>query len=207
MLKKNVVTWVNDAWGPSKPPLSQRTKEGRGFSNEFTSRLLCPSEWRWGDDEQVVYCIEWLARWPLFFRIKRKIRNGDEDFAVTAQSWPNFFYAGYACDPLDLEKGLFKGEILVKVWISRFYSIRTDVALQAYKAILTSPSSAAYDIDTETLEGDGPPLKRARTETTATRSNNASLCGLKSVTPRSIAYVAVQVSSNFDLPFEQAHRS
>ena len=134
--KKNVVTWVNDPWGPSKPPLSQRTKEGRGFSNEFTSRLLCPSEWRWGDDEQVVYCIEWLARWPLFFRIKRKIHNDNEDFAVTAQSWPNFLYAGYVCNPLDLEKGLFKGEILVKVWISIFYSIRTDIALQAYKAIL-----------------------------------------------------------------------
>ena len=45
MLKKIVVTWVNNVWGPSKPPLSQRTKEGRGFSNEFTSQLLCPSEW------------------------------------------------------------------------------------------------------------------------------------------------------------------
>ena len=51
MLKKNVVTWVNDVWGPSKPPLSQCTKEGRGFSNEFTSWLLCPSEWQWDDDE------------------------------------------------------------------------------------------------------------------------------------------------------------
>lgn len=53
MLKRNVVTWINDIWGLSKPPLSQRTKEGRGFSNEFTARLLCPSGWHWDDDEQV----------------------------------------------------------------------------------------------------------------------------------------------------------
>ena len=58
MLKKNIVTWVNELWGPSKPPLSPHTKEGRGFSNEFTAQLLCPSEWCWDDDEQVLHCIE-----------------------------------------------------------------------------------------------------------------------------------------------------
>ena len=61
MLKKNVIAWVNEVWGPLKPPLSQRAKEGRGFSNEFTARLLCPSEWRWDNDEQVVYSIELLS--------------------------------------------------------------------------------------------------------------------------------------------------
>ena len=48
--------------------------------------------------------------------IKICIREGDIDYAVTAQSWPNFLYAGYSCDPLDLKKGLFKSKILVKVF-------------------------------------------------------------------------------------------
>lgn len=56
-------------------------------------------------------------------------------------------------------------------------------------------------METETLEGDGLlPHKRTRIEVMATRSNNASLCGLKTVSPRSIAYVAVQVSLNCDQP-------
>ena len=48
--------------------------------------------------------------------IKIRIREGDIDYAVTAQLWLNFLYVGYSCDPLDLEKGLFKSEILVKVF-------------------------------------------------------------------------------------------
>lgn len=47
--------------------------------------------------------------------VRSKIREGHEDYMVTAQSWPNFLYAGYVCDINDVEKGLFKGPILVKV--------------------------------------------------------------------------------------------
>ena len=41
--------------------------------------------------------------------------------------------------------------------------------------------------------GDSPAAKRAKRSSNATRSNVASLIGLTMVTPRAIAYVAVQV--------------
>jgi len=41
--------------------------------------------------------------------------------------------------------------------------------------------------------GDSPAAKRAKKSSNATRSNVASLIGLTTVTPRAVAYVAVQV--------------
>lgn len=49
-------------------------------------------------------------------------------------------------------------------------------------------------MDVEDSEGTERPAKRVRKSVTATRSNVASLIGMQAVTPRSIAYVAVQVS-------------
>ena len=60
--------------------------------------------------------------------------------------------------------------------------------VQAFKFIFTSPSSVTED------DVEAPPrTKRRKKAPTATRSNVASLVGLRAVTPRSIAYVAVQV--------------
>jgi len=105
-----------------------------------------------------------------------------------------FLYANLSCDQENLEKGLFKGSLLVKVslfTVNIYIFLRwcADV-LQAYKSLFTSPSSVT--------EGAGrndepPPTKRSK-NSTATRSHVASLIGLSTVTPRSIAYVAVQVT-------------
>jgi len=45
------VTWVVDMYGASDPPLRARSKDERGFANEHTGRLLCPSEFSWDDPE------------------------------------------------------------------------------------------------------------------------------------------------------------
>jgi hypothetical protein len=49
------------------------------------------------------------------FSVRAKIRNGDPDYPVTAQSWPLFLYAGFAVNPNDIEQGLFRSSLLVKV--------------------------------------------------------------------------------------------
>jgi len=64
---------------------------------------------------------------------------------------------------------------------------------QAYKYIFTSPTSA-NEVSTDVTEDSAQPaLKRSKKSLGATRSHVASLIGLRRVTPRSIAYVAVQV--------------
>ena len=60
LLKKLVVTWVNGIFGDSKPPLLQKRKEGRGFDNDFTGRLLCPAEWSWDDERYGILCADSL---------------------------------------------------------------------------------------------------------------------------------------------------
>ncbi|KZP15450.1 hypothetical protein FIBSPDRAFT_750186, partial [Athelia psychrophila] len=154
-LKAAVVLWVDIMVGPSIPPLRTDSKVERGLDNDNTGRLLCPGEYSWDD--------------------LSKIRDGDGDYLVTAQSWPNFMYQGYVCDIDDAEEGLFKSPILIK----------------AFKYLFTSPSSASEV--TSNPQDSHRPTKRARTQTTSTRSNVAALIGMDKVTPRAIAYVAVQV--------------
>lgn len=49
-LKKSVIKWIDEEFGPSKPPLRTRTKDERGFTNDFTGLLLCPSDLSWDDE-------------------------------------------------------------------------------------------------------------------------------------------------------------
>ncbi|KAF7986942.1 hypothetical protein HWV62_12753 [Athelia sp. TMB] len=165
-LKAAVVTWINDKYGPSTPPLRINSKEERGLFNIHTGRLLRPALYDW-DDENVQVLI----------------RDGNSDFAVTAQDWPAFCYPGNKCDPADIEKGLFRGPMLIR----------------AFKYLFTSPSSVTDDDDdpiSSTTPQPNPPAKRHKTsekKSASTRTNVAILMGLKSVTPHAIAYVAVQL--------------
>jgi hypothetical protein len=126
--------------------------------------------------------------------IRAKIRDGNPEYAVTAHSWPHFVYAGFEAHANDMEKGLLRSALLVKVRlfpINQRETTNGDGLGQAYKHIFTSPTSVAENDSTESA----PPAKRLRTGTLAQskKSNVAMLVQLKEVTPRSIAYIAVQV--------------
>ena len=74
--------------------------------------------------------------------------------------------------------------------------------MQAFKYLFTSPSSVTDDGDdpiSSTTPQPNPPAKRHKTsekKSASTRTNVALLMGLKSVTARAIAYVAVQVRTS-----------
>lgn len=110
---------------------------------------------------------------------------------VTAQSWPLFLYHNFTCDVEDVENGLFKSALLIKVHSKSPQLHSTDTRAKAFMYIFTSPTSAA---EIEIVDDDEqPPAKRPRKSITATRSSVATLIGLQTVTPRAIAYVSVQV--------------
>lgn len=48
-------------------------------------------------------------------RVRQHIRNGHEDFVVTADSWPAFLFPHGQADPEDIEKGLFRSAVILKV--------------------------------------------------------------------------------------------
>jgi hypothetical protein len=100
---------------------------------------------------------------------------------VPGDQWPIFLYAGYEYDSEDPWKGLFRSTILICV--SSFQTLGfcnrlTFLTFKAYKHVFTSPSSVE---------------KAPR----ATRSGNARIHGMTSVTPASIAYIATQVRNVF----------
>jgi hypothetical protein len=47
--------------------------------------------------------------------VRAKIRDGDPEYAVTAHSWPHFVYANFEAHANDMEKGLLRSPLLVKV--------------------------------------------------------------------------------------------
>jgi hypothetical protein len=93
---------------------------------------------------------------------------------VSGDQWPIFLYHGYVYDTEDPWHGLFRSALLVSV--SCFLALRSEahVTWQAYKHVFTSPSSVDQ-------------------EPKSTRSGNARIHGMTSVTLPSIAYVATQV--------------
>jgi hypothetical protein len=85
--------------------------------------------------------------------------------------------------------------IILKVRLSQLPLYDTNIELQAYRLIFTSPQSA----DTMTAEHLADPIPRRRSsgppvrQKGPSRDHNAALIGLRTVTPKSVAYVACQV--------------
>jgi hypothetical protein len=130
--------------------------------------------------------------------VRNNIREGHPDYTVTGDSWPSFLYPRAKGDVNDMERGLFRSAILLKVYINFYHETACLLTfpLQAYKFIFTSPSSA-QDIECQEDVDEHAPSTRncsRRHQKGPTRGHVANLLGLKSVTPRSLAYVAVQVS-------------
>jgi len=131
------------------------------------------------------------------YSIRAKLRAFDEDFDWLSSYHSRCFYAKHKLNATQLESGYLKSTLLIKV-CSRILlaCISCLVFLQVYKSIFTSPSSAKDNLDEEDSAEDTPPTKSQKTS-----SSNNSVCRNvasklhlnNKVTPRSIAYAAVQV--------------
>jgi len=95
-----------------------------------------------------------------------------------------------------LESGYLKSTLLIKVCrLSLAFSVCIYLFSQVYKSIFTSPSSAKKTSDEENDAENMPPFKSQKTSSNkSVRRNVASKLHLNDkVTPRSVAYAAVQV--------------
>lgn len=98
---------------------------------------------------------------------------------VRGDQWPLFLYKDNKFDVENPWEGLLRSQLLVLVRCDSMlsYSLREEPEIiQAYKHVFTSPSSADHD------------------DAKATRSGNAHMHGMTSVTTGSLAYIATQVS-------------
>lgn len=116
---------------------------------------------------------------------------------MSENSWPLFVYENYRVNSGDLEEGFLKSRLLVLVsgLVMVVVIMFLLIALQAFKAVFTSPSSARE------TDGDGDAAdiiennRRARCKSDQTKVKMcvASIINMKKVTPRAIAYIVCQV--------------
>ena len=106
--------------------------------------------------------------------LRERVDNGE--IKVHAAQWPTFMYSftdGY--DPDDMQNGLCRGLLLVRVRSLFLIMLIISVTPQVFCHIFTGPSLALGK------------------STRATKSPKAAIHGLTAVTGRTIAYAAVQV--------------
>ncbi|KAJ2933502.1 hypothetical protein H1R20_g3594, partial [Candolleomyces eurysporus] len=157
---------VNSFTGDRRPnPPLNESRENRGLKHDVCGFLLCPVELDWDDPE-----------------VRSHVRDYEAGFELgpTARA----LYSDYTGNPKNIDAGYLKSKLLVKT----------------YKFIFTSPSSAksvaVEGSDDENLE---PPSTRRRTSQSSSsrrsvRKDIATTLNMNNkVTPRSIAYAAVQL--------------
>ncbi|KDQ25833.1 hypothetical protein PLEOSDRAFT_1072032 [Pleurotus ostreatus PC15] len=99
-------------------------------------------------------------------------KHDDPSYDVNSSYFIRFLYQGQEGDPEDVEKGFLYSE-----WIVR-----------GLRHVFTSPSSV---FQSTTERENEPPAKKARKK--PTKQTVAQLMGMKRVTPRSVAYIAVLI--------------
>lgn len=112
-------------------------------------------------------------------RIRRELKSGH--LVPSGDMWPRFLFRSYEYSAADPWDGLLRSSLLVKVCDARaFFSLDSSAEYlpQAFKHVFTSPSSV--------YQGDGT--------SKSTKSSNARIHGMASVTIPSLAYIATQVS-------------
>jgi hypothetical protein len=118
-------------------------------------------------------------------RVRTKLREAHPDYDYTIDICIRGFYRGFKGSSDNPEKGFLQSLLLVKT----------------FKHIFTSPSSShdisILDDEEHNAENMPPPKKTRRTETGKTKANTrkavAANLHMTCVTPRAIAYAAVQV--------------
>ncbi|KAF8522529.1 hypothetical protein JB92DRAFT_3110608 [Gautieria morchelliformis] len=78
---------------PALCSLDRKNKALRGFRNDLTGELLCPTTLDWSDDS-----------------VREKLRAAPNLASTT--SWPRFFYPKDRYNPTDIAEGLLRGELL-----------------------------------------------------------------------------------------------
>ncbi|KAJ7477646.1 hypothetical protein FB451DRAFT_1454487 [Mycena latifolia] len=175
-LKTAIVPWLQKLF-PEMAALELDSRDERGIYNDFIGALLCPTEYDFDDEE-----------------IRTRIREGDPEFLITANSWFKGLYPHKRFDPDNPDMGLFRNVMLLMVWKYIFtspISVKTTVHEEAENippsASTTPPSASAAP-----PSALPPRLKKKKRAAPTTKRSVASIIGLKRVSGRSIAYAAVQ---------------
>ncbi|KAF8189080.1 hypothetical protein K438DRAFT_1473351, partial [Mycena galopus ATCC 62051] len=166
------------SYSGAKDPLVASSRDNRGAEGEVTGPLIFPVDYDYNDAE-----------------VRAKVINGDPKYKITADQWPRGVYQNQKYDPTNQGKGLFKSASLVKTYLHIFTAPQSA---KKYQPEHDMERGAGNTSDTENVRPsssiDEPPRKKRRTVAPpgSSKKSVASKVSMASVTPRSIAYAAVQ---------------
>lgn len=145
------------------PLLNPDSRANRGIQHDATGKLLCPIDFDWDDPT-----------------IRARLRNCEEGYDINSSYFLRCLYQSGTGNINDVEDGFLKSGLLVKV----------------FKHIFTSPSSANASVEASENISIGNPAG-ARSTHKAKRATRKDVSGClhmnEKVTPRAIAYAAVQL--------------
>ncbi|KAG2738110.1 hypothetical protein P692DRAFT_20759654 [Suillus brevipes Sb2] len=162
-LKCAVADWLMERTPTPNPTIHRQDKSGRGFYNDVTGGLLCPGSFLTCAITNL--CLQ---------SVRASIRDYHPDFRITACSWPSFLYEDGRYDPQNPTNGLFKGKLLIK----------------AFKRVFTSPTSTYEE---QPADSAARSVRNKNSGERRTRRDVSTLLNMRSIQPRAIAYVSVQL--------------
>ncbi|KAM6494657.1 hypothetical protein JOM56_009280 [Amanita muscaria] len=161
-----VSKWLNEQNPPPMPLLNPDSRSNRGIQHDVTGKLLCPIDFYWDD--------------PI---IRARLRNCEDGYDINSSFFLHCLYQSGTANIQDVEEGFLKSGLLVKV----------------FKHIFTSPSSANASIEASenipvgTLAGARATSNTSNTKRATRKDVSGCLHMEEKVTPRAIAYAAVQL--------------
>ncbi|KAG5635207.1 hypothetical protein H0H81_012057 [Sphagnurus paluster] len=159
-IKKNITEWLNQS-STTTPHIDPDDHSKRGLKHNTTG-LLCPIELDWDNLE-----------------VQQKIHDCNEGYDVSESMYPRLLYKAGKGDPEDVEKGIFRNPLLVKVFLAIFTSLSS------------AKKVATFDVENPN-DSDGSEKKTHKEPSSkAIKSNVAQKLNLNKVTPCTIAYSAV----------------
>ncbi|KAJ7146777.1 hypothetical protein C8R44DRAFT_18644 [Mycena epipterygia] len=166
-IKVAIVPWLQRLF-PDMDALDSDTRDDRGMYNDDIGGILCPIEYDWQNPE-----------------IRTRIREGDPDYLVTANSWFHGLFPHQKFNPERPEEGIFMNVMLLMVWK---YIFTSPISVKTTMQEETAPSTSSP----RSPRGRGRPKRNARRAAPTPKRSVASIIGLTRVSGRSIAYACVQ---------------
>ncbi|KAF9532138.1 hypothetical protein CPB83DRAFT_890899 [Crepidotus variabilis] len=175
-LGKTIPIWINEQWRDATP-LNVKDRNTRGLYHDITGMLLCPITLDWDDEN-----------------LRAQLRNFSYEGNMYANHLLRCLYFNFKGNPQHPDKGFLKSALLVKTFKHIFTSPNSadDVSILVRNEAEAAPSG---------LENVPPPPKTRRTNKRKPKVRKAVSAKLQmtEVTPRSIAYTAVQVGVDMQI--------
>ncbi|KAJ7203742.1 hypothetical protein GGX14DRAFT_647825 [Mycena pura] len=159
--------------------LDPSSRENRGLESSITGPLLCPTVHNWNNQTT-----------------RANVINGKAGYEVNAHKWPLCIYRNSEYNPEKKFAGFLKAKSLVQVAMHIFTSPGSASNANESGRYVEDSEAEQENIDPSAVRSREPPRKRRKKMSVQPKGSVADKFRIRHVTPRMIAYAAVQQRFN-----------